>query len=323
MPRPEAIVFAAGDVELAGTHLLPDAPPPAERDGRYPTVLLLASWLPRDRDGAYDRVGHPGWFSPPATDERLLARLAAALAERGIASLRYDKRGAGRSGGRWETSDLFGLVDDARDALGALRGRPQTDLRRTGVIGHGEGAALALILAAGDPALSALTLIGPAARGFRDVLRRAVAARARSGGGPHPVIRALDRVSEELIERADRAEPSLRLRGRGFDVVELDLRAWEQAFRTPPFALATMLTQPSVALVHGAEDGWTAPDESRLLADALRRSGATASVRVLPGNDHELSQAADEVIDEIASDLAARLAPRDLPPVLLAIEGAG
>jgi len=40
----------------------------------------------------------------------------------------------------------------------------------------------------------------------------------------------------------------------------------------------------------------------------------------VPGAGHDLAEAPDAVIDEIAADLAARLLPRELPPVLLAIE---
>ncbi|HET7141710.1 MAG TPA: alpha/beta hydrolase, partial [Candidatus Limnocylindria bacterium] len=184
MPRSEEVRFRAGEVELAGTLTLPDAPPPDGRRGRYPNVLLLASWLPRDRDGAWDRIGHPSWFAhgPTGVDEdRLLARLADALSAHGVASLRYDKRGCGASGGDWTDADLFTLIDDARDALGWLRSRPDLDLRRAGLLGHGEGAGLALSVAIPDPAIGALTLVGASARSMRDTLRRGVAERSRTG----------------------------------------------------------------------------------------------------------------------------------------------
>ena len=101
----------------------------------------------------------------------------------------------------------------------------------------------------------------------------------------------------------------------------LGLALWEQAFRTPPLALATMLHR-SVSLVHGERDAWADPSESALLAEVLRGAGNEPALRVLDGTGHELVEAPDEVIDEIAADLAARLLPRELPPVLLAIEDA-
>lgn len=319
------MTFSAGDVELAGTLTLPDGSPAPKARGRYPNAVLLASWLPRDRDGAYDRIGHPTWFAhgPMGVDEdALLRRLADALAAHGVASLRYDKRGCGASGGAWAEADLFTLIDDARDALGWLRSRRDLDLRRTGLVGHGEGAGLALSVAIGDPAVGALTLVGASARSFRDVLRRAVAQRARTGSDrDQPLVFALDRASEELIERADRGETPFELAIPGGQRATLSLAWWEQAFRTPPLALATMLHR-SVALVHGELDAWSDPSESRLLERVLREGGNQPSLRVLPGAGHELAEAPDGVIDEIAADFASRLLPRELPPVLLAIEEA-
>jgi pimeloyl-ACP methyl ester carboxylesterase len=323
MSRSEEMVFRAGEIELAGTMTLPDDPPPAGRNGRYPNVLLLPSWLPRDRDGTYDRSAHPTWFGhgPMGTAEgRLLARLTEALAGEGVASLRYDKRGCGTSGGSWTDTDLFTLIDDARDALGAMRSRRDLDLRRTGLVGHGEGTGLALSVAIADPAVGALTLIGAAARGGRDVLRRGVAERNRTGvERDHPLVAGLDRFAEELIERADRREQQMTLTLPGGEPLPRWLAYWAQWFHTPPSALATMLHR-SVTLVHGQADAWSDPSESRLLAAALEGGGNQPRLMELPGVGHHLAEADDAAIHAIAADLATRLQPRDLPPVLLAIE---
>lgn len=324
MPRPEEIAFRAGDVTLAGELLLPAGAPPADRRGRYPWVLLLPSWLPRDRDGVLDDRGHPGWFASgrmAPSRPGLLRRLATALAEAGVASFRYDLRGCGASEGDWPTSDLFTRIDDARDALGAMRGRSELDLARTGIVGHGEGVTIALSVAVADPAVGPLTLIGAPARSGRDVLRRAAASREKSGTDrQHPLVAALDRASEEIIERADRHEPTLPLHVRDLDEpMMLALAGWQQAFATPPMALATMLHR-SVSLVHGSDDAWSDPDESRLLAATLQNAGNDAALTLLQGAGHELAEAADEAMGDLARELAARLEPRSLPPVLVALE---
>ncbi len=323
MPRPEDLIIRAGDAHLAGTLVLPDAPPPADRGGRHPAALLLPSWLPRDRDGAYDRMGHPDWFATGPVPPGLLARLADALAARGVASLRADPRGCGRSDGAWEAVTLFTKIDDARDMLSAMRGRRELDLRRTGIVGHGEGAGIALAVAIGDPAVSALTLIGPSARSWRDILRRAAATRGRDGTDhQHPILATIDRFSDELIEHAERREASLTLPLWSGQPVTLALGPIEQAIHTPPLALATMLHR-SVTLVHGTADAWSDPEETRLLATSLARAGEAPRVRSVQGAGHDLSEASDDLIGELADDLAARLLPRDLPPVLLAIEEMG
>jgi pimeloyl-ACP methyl ester carboxylesterase len=316
MPAIDDIRFRAGDLALAGTLTVP------EGDGRRPWALLVPSWLPRDRDGGWDRTGHPGWFAAADQTDRddgLFARLAAALAARGVASLRYDPRGCGESGGSWEASDLFSRIDDARDAIGAMRGRRELDLRRTAIIGHGEGAAIALSVAIGDPAIGAVGLIGPSARGYRDVLRRAVAERGRTGTDrEHPIVAALDRGAEELIERADRREPTITIE-LPTEGVELNLAAWEQSFHTPPLALATMLHR-DVVLAHGLADAWAGHDESMLLERVLAKAGNEPMLQLVDGAGHELAEADDSVIGAFAEALAARMRPRELPPVLMAIE---
>jgi alpha-beta hydrolase superfamily lysophospholipase len=327
--RPEELRFSAGAATLAGTLVLPDA---TASGTRYPFALLIGSWLPRTRDGDYDRSGHPGWFAAasPGAAPPLLARLAEELAGLGVASLRWDKRGCAASRHEaasvtWARSDLFTLIDDARDALAALRGRSDLDLRRTGIVAHGEGAVIALSVAIGDPAVGPLTLIGAPARSFRDVLRRGAATRGLTGDErDHPFVATLDRLAEELIEATERGEQRLELSPRGGSdpppKVELNLAAFRQAFNTPALALATMFTR-SLTLVHGERDAWSHPDESALLREALGAAGSSVRSVAVAGSGHDLAEADDALIGELAADLARRLEPRELPPVLLAIEG--
>ncbi|HEX7172872.1 MAG TPA: alpha/beta fold hydrolase [Candidatus Limnocylindria bacterium] len=309
--------FRAGDASLAATLTLPDA------EGRLPWVLLVPSWLPRDRDGGWDRAGHRGWFAPPTRRSGgPLARLADALAERGVASLRYDPRGCGVSDGDWPSTGLFTRIDDARDAIGAMRSRPELDLRRTAIVGHGEGAGIALSVAIGDPAIGAIGLVGATARSLRTVLRRGTAMRAARGvDREHPIVAALDDRIEELIERTDRGEASMPLEVAGVSIA-LELAGWDQGFHTPPIALATMLHR-SIVMLHGADDAWADPDEARLLIGALQDAGNEPAFTVVEGAGHDLVEAEDAVIGDFAGALVSRMEPRELPPVLVAIEEMG
>ena len=321
MAHPIELSFRAGEVNLAGELLLPDAASRAPGSGdRVPWALLLPSFLPRMRDGTFDMVRHPGWFDA-RTDPTvgLLGRVARALATGGVASFRYDTRGCGASGGSWEESGLFTRIDDARDAIGALRGRDELDLRRCGILGHGEGALVAMAVVIGDPVLSALTLVAPPARSFRDLLRRGAARRLGSAGrGTHPVVDAIDRAAEELIERADRHEATMALRLADGEAM-LPLGGWRELFDTPGEALATMVRR-STTIVHASGDTWVHPDESLLIAATLTAGGNAPSRQVVAGADHDLAAADDATIALIADDLAGRLVPRDLPPVLIALE---
>ena len=318
MPRSEVLRVHAGEIGLAATLTLPDH---EATSGRLPWALLVPSWLPRTRDGGWDREGHPGWFAPPHGPQPagLFERLADALAARGVATLRYDPRGCGDSGGDWAASSLFTRIDDARDAIGAMRSRRELDLRRTAIIGHGEGAVIAISVAIGDPAIGAVGLVGPPARSFRDVLRRGVAERERTGPDrEHPVVAALDRAAEELIERAGRREPEMDLPLADASV-RLTLAGWEQAIHTPALALATMLHR-HVVIAHGATDAWAHPDESRLLDAVLAEAGNRAVLQQIDGAGHDLAEAEDDRIGAFADALVVGMEPRELPPVLVAIE---
>ncbi len=274
------------------------------------------------------------WATPPGLHPRRnptrasSGRLASALAVRGVASLRYDKRGCGRSGGDWSVAGLFTLVDDARDAVAALRGHAAIDPARIGLVGHGEGAWLSLSAAAADPGIGPLTLVGAPARGLRDVLRRAAAERTRRRGGAvpsgdsrpvseHPFVLAFDRGLEELIERSDRGEPEMTMTLPGGERVHLGLAGWEQALQIPTRALAT-LQRRSVTVVHGATDDWVNIGEADLLMSALAATSAPRRI-VVPGADHDLAEAPSDLFRDLAADLAARLQPRRLPTVLLSI----
>ena len=76
-----------------------------------------------------------------------LGLLADYLTRRGVAVLRFDDRGVGKSGGTpaVTTADL---VSDAQAGLNYLRTRPEIDLSHLGLVGHGEGGNVALLAAA-------------------------------------------------------------------------------------------------------------------------------------------------------------------------------
>ncbi len=282
----------------------------------------MGSWLPRSRDGDWDRRGHPSWYAAGRTQPGLLRRLSEALAQRGVASFRYDPRGCGDSEGDWAEADLFTRIDDARDAIGALRSRSELDLRRTAIVAHGEGATIALSVAIGDPAIAAVGLIGAGARPWRDLLRRGVAERTRTGTDrEHPIVAALDRASEEVLERAERREAAMTLEVGGAPM-QLRLAGTEQAIHTPALALATMLHRP-IVLAHAADDAWAAPDESRLLVEVLQDAGNDPVLLASDAGGHDLASPGDSAVHAFAEALVARMAPRELPPVLVAIEEMG
>ena len=120
--------------------------------------------------GPTDRNGNSGDLQVNST-----AYVADELSRRGIASLRFDKLGAGETGlGGLDPNNLPGFdaqVDTAAHALAFLQQRTGVGPDRTTVIGHSEGALTALRLAdANSDAFSHIGLLEPLAIRYLDLL---------------------------------------------------------------------------------------------------------------------------------------------------------
>ena len=141
---------------LHGTLLMPAGVSPP-----VPIALIIAGSGPTDRDGNSPLL--PG-------KNNSLAMLADALGQRGIATLRYDKRGIGASAGAMgQESDLrfTTYVDDAVDWLEWLRADPRFSRRL--VIGHSEGSLIGVLAAQRSPVSHVVSVAG-AGRPIEEVL---------------------------------------------------------------------------------------------------------------------------------------------------------
>lgn len=122
----ETVIILDGGI--AATFNLPDGATLA------PVVLMLHGF-----GSSRDEVGG------------MYAREAAALAEQGIASLRIDFQGFGKSDGDTGATTVQGQVADAEVALAALATLDGVDPARIGVLGFSLGGADAMLLAAAHP----------------------------------------------------------------------------------------------------------------------------------------------------------------------------
>jgi pimeloyl-ACP methyl ester carboxylesterase len=103
-------------------------------EGPVPAVLMLHGFASQK-----DEVGD------------MYKRLAAALSERGIASLRIDFRGWGESAGDMADSTVGGMVEDAAAAYTYLSGQDSVDPKRIGLIGFSLGGGIAVFSAGEQP----------------------------------------------------------------------------------------------------------------------------------------------------------------------------
>ena len=168
------------NARLSGTMTIPAGP------GPFPAVVLLSDSGPQDRDGTV------GDFAP-------LGLLADYLTRRGVAVLRFDDRGVGKSGGT-PAATTADLVSDAQAGLNFLRTRPEIDLAHLGLVGHGEGGNVAL-LAAAQP-LPPAFVVALAAYGLpgRDIVVQQQATTLRTLGTDATQIEAATKRQQAMLE---------------------------------------------------------------------------------------------------------------------------
>jgi len=161
-----AAINAKANVILAGTLTLPPG------KGPFPAVVLITGSGPQDRDESL--MGH-----------RPFAVLADFLTRRGIAVLRYDDRGVGKSTGVFGTATSFDFADDAQAAAEYLTKRKDIDVKRIGLMGHSEGGLIAPIVAARDPRIAYIVLMaGPGLPGDQVITKQSQAIGGVTGTNP-------------------------------------------------------------------------------------------------------------------------------------------
>jgi pimeloyl-ACP methyl ester carboxylesterase len=172
--REEEIRFRNGEVDLYGKLVLP-----AEGEGPFPLVVLVHGSGSDAATFTYHRQ-----YQFPLD---------------GVATFVYDKRGTGRSGGKFTM--LFDvLAGDALAAASRLRSHPKIDPERIGLAGYSQGGWIAPLAAARDPRIK-FVLVGygmlesPAREEYLETLN---AVRARGFGD------AEVRKATEIVDAVDR-----------------------------------------------------------------------------------------------------------------------
>jgi pimeloyl-ACP methyl ester carboxylesterase len=268
---------------------------PAGGPARGPAALILAGSGPTPRDGNFGTY----------------RRIAQGLAANGIRSLRYDKRGVGESGAlvtREEDLLLQHYVDDAVSAVRDLEARP--DVSAVVIIGHSEGALLAILTAKAIKVAGIVLLAGPGRR-FDAILREQLA------GVPLPPDQ--QRYRKEAFAIIDAL-------AKGQRVAEVSKPNWVlfrpsvQLFfitliAVDPAAEFSRLTVPAL-IVQGARDIQVKVTDY----EALRKARPDATSLLLPDANHMFTRAPANLSDRAAQvksyDPKAPLVP-DLMPALV------
>lgn len=146
-PRERAVEVKGSAGALPATLLVPKA------DAPVPAVVLLSGSGPNDKD---ETIG----------PNKPFADVARGLGDRGIASLRFDKRTfAVKDKSKFATVRLEDeYYEDARVALALLSATPGVDPARIFVVGHSEGAMVAPNVAAGFSRTRGIVMMAPGVR---------------------------------------------------------------------------------------------------------------------------------------------------------------
>ncbi|MCH7785815.1 MAG: alpha/beta fold hydrolase [Bacteroidetes bacterium] len=141
----EEIIFRndIDGINLAGTLTLPKG------KGPFKAVILITGSGPQNRNE--ELLGHKPFLI-----------ISDYLTRNGIAVLRYDDRGIGKSEGEFPKATTLDFVVDVLSAVQYLKTRKEIDSKKIGLIGHSEGGLIAPIVATKtDDVAFIILLAGP------------------------------------------------------------------------------------------------------------------------------------------------------------------
>jgi pimeloyl-ACP methyl ester carboxylesterase len=284
-PDPEGVAsvrvrFSGPGFPFSGTVMKPAA----GGDGPFPAVLLVSGSGPQDRNG-----------NAPGTELQWnhLHALAVALARAGVASLRYDERGVGGSGGSFSDASFRDLCTDARSALDYLASRDDVLPERVGVLGHSEGGLIAAVLAADGP-VAAVALLGAPAQPLDRLLLWQVENRLALRGTPEgEAKRILGRMRAFFEHVRLSTGPVVRWEGRVREA------AWLREHLDLDLPMLYGRVTCPVLVLHGDRDLQVPAGDAAVVAGSLRSAASVKEV-VTPGADHFLMPSGREGLADYA-----------------------
>jgi pimeloyl-ACP methyl ester carboxylesterase len=269
---PIEIPGAQGEPTLGGELVLGADVGERER----PAVLFVSGAGPQDRHG----------IVPNSPVDIGSHELQDSLAGAGFAVLRVDDRGVGQSGiGDDPNPGFSALVADGRRALATLAGLAQVDPDRIIIIGHGEGALIASILAAeGTRArgrkrkVAGLVLLAAPGRNLRELVYDEI--RASLEGRRDGEIRT-------AVGRAQHVHDAA-LAGEDLPASSEGARRWMiEAFAEDPLGRIAKVRAPILALQGGKDFQVSPARDFALIRELIEARGAKGSEAALfDGLDH-------------------------------------
>lgn len=255
-----------------------------------PVVLIIPGSGPTDRDGN----------SPIGVFASTYRLIAEGLADRGIASVRIDKRGMFGSGDAVADANAVTIADyaaDVRSWIGAIQ--KQTGVSCVWLIGHSEGALVALETAKQSDGVCGVIAVAAPGRKLADIMR----AQLRANPANEPLLpQALYAIG--VLEKGGAVDPADLppvLAGLFAPAIQPFLR---DLFRLDPVAMMAEVTAPTLILQGESDLQITLEDAQQLVA-----ARPDADLVLLPGVNHVLKAAPR---DDMSANFSTYANP-DLP----------
>lgn len=294
--RSEEVTFLNEDgaITLAGTLTIP------EGIGPFPAAILITGSGPQDRDESL--MGH-----------KPFAVIADHLTRNGIAVLRYDDRGVGKSKGEYSKATSADLATDALAALKYLTTRSEISKESIGLIGHSEGGFIAAIVASQNSGVGwIISLAGPGVTGEEVIHKQNEELALAMGSTPEDVASAIEinkklfAVLKKTSDNAEAEEEMVKVLSKELKKIDVseevikervnNLRltfgasayTWFRFFLiTDPAMYWTKVKSP-VLVLNGEKDlQVNASINTAAIAEALKAGGNTSyEVKIFPGLNH-------------------------------------
>lgn len=240
-----------------------------------PAVLIIPGSGPTDRDG-----NNP--LGVTAASYRLLAE---ALAAKGVSSVRIDKRGMFGSKAAVADPNKVTIGDYAADTHNWVKAiRAKTHAKCVWVLGHSEGALVALAAAQQPDGICGVIVVAGAGRRLSDVIREQLRANPANAPVLDAAMSALDELDRGQHVDVAAMHPALqRLFAPQVQDFLIDM------FHQDPVKLAASLKVP-LLIVQGERDLQVSTADARALAAAQPR----AKLVLLPQMNHVLKDVASD-----------------------------
>ena len=270
---PAAAVESAYTIRSAGLELGGTLTIPRTATGKLPVVVIIAGSGPTDRNGNSMMGIRPNSY----------AQLAWGLAQRGIASLRYDKRGLPGTKGTVDIANLSldDFAADARAAADSLARDPR--FSKVVLLGHSEGASLALLAARDDQRVAGVISVSGLGRPLTIVMREQISRQVDSA----TLARYDTAMAQYLRGETPKDVPPML----GVLFVPINQHFMKSLATFDPPAAIRAVRQP-VLIVQGGRDLQVTVTD----AERLRAARPDAQLSIVPAANHVLKQAGDTTL---------------------------